>query len=363
MMEALHENEGLLLILLFALALICALAAVLSLVSFAGNRRERARLRSEKARTGESLERLGSAVQESMQRMAALSGNLNARMDALTRTNAEQLGQMQSAVGEKLDGRLGASFRVLNAQLADVHRGIGEMRDIAASVSDLKKVLSNVKTRGIWGETLLRGLLSEMFSPEQYVENAAIPLGSSSRVEFALKIPCTGGDALLLPIDSKFPQEDYLRLVDAESAGDSAQAEACMRKLERALLEQAKTISEKYIRPPQTTDFAIMFLPVEGLYLRAAQCPGLIERIQAKHRVLLAGPSTLCALLTSLQMGFRSSELEARSGEVLKLFDEMREEFRRFCEAIAKTRARIEQAESELNAMEERARKLSRKLM
>jgi len=266
-------------------------------------------------------------------------------------------------VGEKLDGRLTESFRVVNGQLADVHRGIGEMRELAANVTDLKKVLGNVKTRGVWGEMQLRGVLGQMFAPEQYVENAAIPEGSATRVEFALKLPDRDRGAALLPIDSKFPQEDYVRLMDAEAAGDAELREKCARQLERALLEQAKTISEKYIRPPQTADFAVMFLPAEGLYAEAAQRPGLVERVQAKYRVLIAGPSTLCALLTSLQMGFRSSELEKRSGEVLELFEEMRTEFARFQETIARVRQRLDQAESELDNMESRARKISKKLM
>ena len=168
---------------------------------------------------------------------------------------------------------------------------------------------------------------------------------------------------MLLPIDSKIPQEDYVRLMDAEAAGDQPLREKCARMLERALLEQAKIISEKYIRPPQTADFAVMFLPVEGLYAEAARMPGLIEKVQVKYRVLIAGPGTLCALLTSLQMGLRTSALEKRSGEVLQLFDELRSEFARFQEGIARTRQRIDQAGAELDALETRARKISKKLM
>jgi DNA recombination protein RmuC len=205
----------------------------------------------------------------------------------------------------------------------------------------------------------LRAILAEMFAPDQYIENAAIPEGSASRVEFALKIPGAGESLALLPIDSKFPQEDYLRLVDAEDPEEKAK---CARQLERALMEQATIISEKYIRPPQTVDFAVMFLPVEGLYAEAARSSGLIERIQMKYRVLIAGPATLCALLTSLQMGLRSSELEKRSGEILQLFEELRADFTRFQEGITRARQRLNQAESELDALESRARKISKKL-
>ena len=320
-------------------------------------------LQHENEMQGAGVERLHRAVNDSVKQMAEFSGALDARMEALTRQNDEKLTEMRRMVGEKLESRLSESFRVVNGQLADVHKGIGEMRELAANVTDLKKVLGNVKTRGVWGEALLRNILMEMFAPEQYIENAAIPEGSATRVEFALKLPDRERGATLLPIDSKFPQEDYVRLADAEAAGDAALREKCAHQLERAILEQAKLISEKYIRVPQTTDFAVMFLPVEGLYAEVARIPGLIERVQAKHRVLIAGPGTLCALLTSLQMGFRSSELEKRSGEVLELFDELRTEFGRFQEAIVRARQRINQAESELDAMETRARKISKKLM
>ena len=347
------------------------LLLVIVLALFAGQsrrmRRDRERmmnlLRRENELQGQDMERLNQNLNHSMRQVAELSGTLDARMEALTRQNDEKLSEMRRMVGEKLDGRLTESFRVVNGQLADVHRGIGEMRELAANVTDLKKVLGNVKTRGVWGEAQLRSLLVQMFSPEQYIENAAIPEGSATRVEFALKLPDRERGATMLPIDSKFPQEDYVRLADAEAAGDNELREKCLRQLERAVMEQAKLISEKYIRPPQTVDFAVMFLPVEGLYAEVARCPGLIEKVQMKHRVLIAGPGTLCALLTSLQMGFRSSELERRSGEVLELFNELRTEFARFQEGIIRVRQRINQAESELDVIENRARKISKKLM
>ena len=319
--------------------------------------------RSRENTQGRNVEKLNQAVSASMRQIAELSGALDARMEALTRANDQKLDEMRRMVGEKLEGRLTESFRVVNGQLADVHKGIGEMRELAANVTDLKKVLGNVKTRGVWGEVLLKNILAEMFAPSQYSENAAIPEGSLTRVEFALHMPNPEGRPVLMPIDSKFPQEDYVRLMDAEASGDAALREKCARMLERALIEQAKTISEKYIRPPQTTDYAVMFLPTEGLYAEAARCPGLIERIQGKYRVLIAGPSTLCALLTSLQMGFRTSALEQRSGEILALFDELRVEFARFQEGITKARQKINQAEAELDAMENRARKIGKKLI
>ena len=189
------------------------------------------------------------------------------------------------------------------------------MHELAGEFSDLKKILGGVKTRGVWGEMQLRALLEQILAPDQYIENAAIPAGSQTRVEFAVRLPATDGEALL-PIDSKFPQEDFLRLTEAS---DPVQTEACAARLERALAEQAKLISEKYIRPPQTSDFAVMFLPVESLYAEAVRRSGLCERLQVKYRVLVAGPNTLAALLTSLRMGFRTVTLERRSGEVLDL--------------------------------------------
>ncbi len=350
------------------LAALCCVLLILAILLLAAqsrrSRREREQLsrdmHRERERQEQEMSRLNRSLGESMRQVAELSGALDARMEALTRQNEEKLTEVRRMVGEGLDGRLSQSFRVVNAQLADVHRGLGEMRELAGNVSDLKRVLGNVKTRGVWGEMLLKNVLSQMFSPEQFVENAAIPAGSQQRVEFALKLPAAEGEPVLLPIDSKFPQEDYIRLAEAE---DAAQREKCVRMLERAVLEQAKTISEKYVRPPQTTDFAILFLPAEGLYAEVARIPGLIERIQSRYRVLLAGPGTLCALLTALQLSFRTSALEKRSGEVLELFDELRGEFARFQESISRIRQRVNQTEAELDAMESRARKIAKKLM
>lgn len=350
-----------------AAVLLLLLAIVLVAVQNRHSRRERekllALLRRENEGRNRSVEQLNQTVEESVRRMAEFSGAVDARMEALTRQNNLRLEEMRRMVGERLEGRLSESFKLVNAQLADVHRGVGEMRELANNVADLKKVLGNVKTRGVWGEVLLKNLLSQILSPEQYAENAAIPEGSQMRVEFALRMPAQNGETTLLPVDSKFPQEDYIRLVEAQNASDPAQREKCAKMLERALLEQAKIISDKYIRPPQTTDFAVMFLPAEGLYAEAAGIAGLIEKIQVKYRVLIAGPSTLCALLTSLQMGWRTSELEQRSGELLELFDELRGEFARFQEGVNRARQRMAQAESELDALESRARKISKKLM
>jgi DNA recombination protein RmuC len=290
-----------------------------------------------------------------------LRDTLDARIDALQQSNETRLDQMRETVSEKLDTRLTESFRSVNRQLADVHRGLGEMHELAGEFSDLKKVLGGVKTRGIWGEMQLRALLEQTLAPSQYIENAAIPEGSQTRVEFAVRLPAADGEALL-PIDSKFPQEDFIRLMDAAESGDPRQIELCGVRLERALTEQAKLISEKYIRPPQTADFAVMFLPVESLYAEAVRRDGLCEKLQNRYRVLVAGPNTLTALLTSLRMGFRTVTLEKRSGEVLKLLGEVRTEFARYEESLHAVRRRLDQTAEALDTLEQRSRRLGRKL-
>ena len=292
---------------------------------------------------------------------STVSDTLESRLNALRASNESQLGEVRAIVTEKLDARLNESFKLVNRQLADVHAGLGQMRELAGEFADLRRVLGGVKTRGVWGEMQLRSLLEEILAPGQYIENAAIPAGSQTRVEFAVRMPALDGEALL-PIDSKFPQEDFLRLTEASTAGDPARIEACAAKLERSLADQAKMISEKYIRPPQTGDFAVMFLPVESLYAEAVRRPGLCERLQSQYRVLVAGPNTLAALLTSLRMGFRSVTLEQRSGEVLKLLAAVRTEFAKYEESVANVRKRLQQTSEAIDAMDVRARKLSRSL-
>lgn len=292
---------------------------------------------------------------------STVSDTLESRLNALRASNESQLGEVRAIVTEKLDARLNESFKLVNRQLADVHAGLGQMRELAGEFADLRRVLGGVKTRGVWGEMQLRSLLEEILAPGQYIENAAIPAGSQTRVEFAVRMPALDGEALL-PIDSKFPQEDFLRLTEASTAGDPARIEACAAKLERSLADQAKMISEKYIRPPQTGDFAVMFLPVESLYAEAVRRPGLCERLQSQYRVLVAGPNTLAALLTSLRMGFRSVTLEQRSGEVLKLLASVRTEFAKYEESVANVRKRLQQTSEAIDAMDVRARKLSRSL-
>ncbi len=361
--------------LLALLALILVAGAAILCAVMIGRRSERrqarllGRLRHDGAQQAEAVTRLGEGLNSALRQIEALSAAmesrqdrmrrmLDERMELMNRSNERRLEQMQELVSGKLDGRLNESFKVIGGQLESVHRGLGELKELSLGVTDLKKMLGGVKTRGIWGEVQLRALLEQIFAPGQYLENAAIPALSQNRVEFALPMPTAGDEAPLLPIDSKFPQEDYLRLVEAQQAGDAEVARRCAQQLERAVLEQAKRIHDKYIQPPQTTDFAVMFLPTESLYAEVARRDGLIERVQERYRVLISGPATLCALLTSLQLGLRTVTLEKRSGEVLNTLSAMRQDFARFDESIQRMRQRLNQTEEELNALEQRARKV-----
>ena len=319
-------------------------------------------------------ENLRRGVEERLNAVSALNENrleqmrrtLDERLDALARLNDQKLEQMRKTVSEKLEStlenRLGQSFRLVNEQLARVHKGLGEMQTLAQGVGDLKKVLTNVKTRGVWGEVRLRALLEDALSPGQYLENAQVRPGTQERVEFAIRLPAADGEGALLPVDSKFPQEDYLRLVDAAQSGDANAVRAARKQLENAVREQARRIREKYVAPPATTDYAVLFLPVESLYAEVARVDGLLESLQNTFRVLVAGPSTFAALLTSLQMGFRTVALQKRSGEVLELLSAVQEEFQKYGEAVRKARTRLEQATGDLDFIDTRARALGRKL-
>ena len=319
-------------------------------------------------------ENLRRGVEERLNAVSALNENrleqmrrtLDERLDAIARLNDQKLEQMRRTVSEKLEStlenRLGQSFRLVNEQLARVHKGLGEMQTLAQGVGDLKKVLTNVKTRGVWGEVRLRALLEDSLSPGQYLENAQVRPGTQERVEFAIRLPAADGEGALLPVDSKFPQEDYLRLVDAAQSGDANAVRAARKQLENAVREQARRIREKYVAPPATTDYAVLFLPVESLYAEVARVDGLLESLQNTFRVLVAGPSTFAALLTSLQMGFRTVALQKRSGEVLELLSAVQEEFQKYGEAVRKARTRLEQATGDLDFIDTRARALSRKL-
>ena len=291
---------------------------------------------------------------------------LDTRMESLRQANDRQLSEMRRTVDEKLtesiDKRLNDSFAQVSQRLEQVYKSLGEMQSLAVGVGDLKKVLTNVKTRGIWGEMQLGSLLSAMLAPNQYDENVAVVPGATERVEFAVRLPGKDADVLYLPIDSKFPQEDYLRLAEASQSGDAETADAARKALLQRIKQEAKRIAGKYIAPPYTTDFAIMFLPIEGLYAELAQTPELCESLQKEYRIVVAGPSTFTALLNALQMGFRTLAIEKRSSEVWSLLGAVKSDFDKFADILEKTRLRLVQATESIDTAFTRTRSIQRRL-
>jgi DNA recombination protein RmuC len=301
-------------------------------------------------------------------RLGELRQTIEQRLDALQQGNERKLEQMRATVDEKLQAtleqRLGESFRQVAERLEQVHRGLGEMQLLAKDVGSLNRVLNNVKTRGIFGEVQLAGLLEQVFTPEQYATHVETVPGSGARVEFALKLPGRRDDGapLWLPIDAKFPREDHERLLDAQERADAPAAEAAARALEQRLRLEARSLAAKYLAPPHTTDFAILFLPTEGLYAEALRRPGLLEALQREHKVMLAGPTTLLATLNSLQMGFRTLALERRSAEVWEVLGAVKTEFAKFGEVLTRVRKKLDEASHSIEAAQSRSRVMTRKL-
>lgn len=291
------------------------------------------------------------------------------QLRSLQEDNSRKLEQMRAVVDEKLQStlekRLGESFKQVSERLEQVYKGLGEMRSLATGVGDLKKVLTNVKTRGTWGEIQLGNILEQILTTEQYDVNVVTKKGSNERVEFAIRLPGPNSDrdrVVWLPIDSKFPQEDYQRLIDAQEAADKELAEKSIKSLETRIKAEAKNIKEKYIDPPNTTDFGIMFLPVEGLYAEVLRRPGLCDTLQREHRIVVAGPTTLAALLNSLQMGFRTLVIEKRSSEVWELLGMVKTEFSKFGEVLSKTKKKLLEASNTIGMAEVRTRAIERQL-
>jgi len=308
-----------------------------------------------------------SRVQED--RLDKMRDTLADSMSKLQKENMQKLEEMRRTVDEKLhetlDRRLGESFSQVSTRLEEVYKGLGEMQALASGVGDLKKVLTNVKSRGIWGEMQLGNLLAQVLSPNQYEANVAVVPGVQERVEFALKLPGRQEDkssSIYLPIDSKFPQEAFIRIVEAQEAGDVQKVTDARKELVQALKTEAKRISDKYVQPPYTTDFAIMFLPLEGLYAEAMRDMGLVEEIQRSLRVVVAGPSTLTALLNSLQMGFRTLAIEKRSAEVWKLLGAVKTDFSKFATMLENTQRRLKQASDSVDLAFNRTKTIERHL-
>jgi DNA recombination protein RmuC len=329
--------------------------------------------REEQAR---SLKRFADTLQQTLslltesnaQRMLEVRGTLETKIRDLQLDNAKRLEEMRQTVDEKLhatlETRLTESFRQVSERLEKVHQGLGEMQQLALGVGDLKRVLTNVKTRGTWGEVQLEMLLEQVLTVDQYAKNVETVAGSGARVEFAIRLPgvVDGGAPLWLPIDAKFPKEQYERLLDAADRADADGVAKFGAELERAVRLEAKTICEKYVSPPQTTDFAILFLPTEGLYAEVMRRPGVADDLQRTLRVTIAGPSTLAAILNSLQMGFRTLALEKRSSEVWQVLGAVKTEFGKFGDVLAATKLTLERAAKNIESAEVRSRQMARKL-
>ncbi|MBA5638218.1 DNA recombination protein RmuC [Duganella sp. LX20W] len=324
----------------------------------------------------QSLKRFGESMnlalirltESNAQRMLEVRATLEEKIRDLQADNGARLEEMRKTVDEKLhatlESRLSASFQQVSERLERVHQGLGEMQQLALGVGDLKRVLTNVKTRGTWGEVQLEMLLEQVLTPEQYARNVETIAGSGARVEFALRLPghVEGGPPVWMPIDAKFPKEQYERLLEAADRADADGVAAAGRELERAVRGEAKTIADKYLAPPHTTDFAILFLPTEGLYAEVMRRPGLADELQRVNRVSIAGPSTLSALLNSLQMGFRTLALEKRSSEVWQVLGAVKTEFAKFGDVLSATKLTLERAAKNIESAETRSRQMARKL-
>jgi len=313
---------------------------------------------------GLSLRDVGSALEQSLTRSRE---TLDVRLRGMQDDNQKKLDEMRATVDEKLQAtieqRLGAAFKQVSDRLEAVHKGLGEMQSLAVGVGDLKRVLTNVKTRGGYGETQLEALLEHCLAPGQYAKNVQTRPGSAERVDFAVRMPNgANGEPLWLPIDAKFPQEDYARMQDAVEHGDLAGIEEAGRALETRIRNEAKTIKDKYVTPPHTTDFALLFLPTEGLYAEVLRRPALVEAMQRDHKVVLVGPTTLAAILNSLQMGFRTLAIEQRSTEVWRLLNEVKKQFGLFGDLLVKVDEKLRQASNTIGDATKRTRIIQGKL-
>ncbi|HEY6002249.1 MAG TPA: DNA recombination protein RmuC [Anaeromyxobacter sp.] len=314
-------------------------------------------------------QRLAQVGESSEKRLEGLRATVDERLAKLQDDNGKRLDEMRRTVDEKLEGtlekRLGQSFKLVSDQLESVARGLGEMRSLASGVGDLKKVLTNVKVRGTWGEIQLGNLLEQMLAPEQYVRNAAPRRESGERVEFAVRLPGpdgAAGEEVLLPIDAKFPLEDYQRLVEASERGDAEALEAASRALEARIRGCAEDIRDKYLSPPRTTDFGILYLPTEGLFAEVVRRTALVERLQRECKVTVAGPTTLSAMLNSLQMGFRTLAIQKRSAEVWQVLGTVKAEFGKVGDYVAKVEKKLQEASNTLQEIGRRGRVIERKL-
>ncbi len=314
-------------------------------------------------------EHLNTLTDKTEKKFETLQEKVVFHLSELLKTNESKLEQMRETVDEKLhatlEKRLGESFKLVSERLEVVHKGLGEMQTLAHGVGDLKRVLSNVKARGTWGEIQLENLIDQILTSDQYDKNVATKKGSAARVEFAIKLPGkqNNSDGIVwLPIDAKFPLEDYQRLLSAQDNADPILVEQYAKDLEKRIKEEAKRIATKYVDPPHTTDFAFMFLPIEGLYAEVLKRPGLFDFVQREYKVTIAGPTNFLAVLNSLQMGFRTLAIEKRSGEVWNLLGVVKTEFGKFGDILEKTQAKLDQASRSIGDASKKTRTIERKL-
>jgi DNA recombination protein RmuC len=313
-------------------------------------------------------ERFNDVIEKNDARMERVRETIEKRLESIQQDNSEKLEKMRATVDEKLhatlEKRLGESFQLVSERLDLVHKGLGEMQTLATGVGDLKKVLQNVKTRGTWGEVQLGNLLDQFMTPEQYEKNVATKKGSNDRVEFAIKIPAKDDKIknLWLPIDAKFPLEDFQSLIDAEDRGDAEAVTKLSKALEMRIKSEAKDIKEKYIDPPYTTDFGVLFLPIESLYAEVLRRPGLADTLQRDYKVIITGPTTIAAILNSLQMGFRTLAIEKRSSEVWSVLGAVKKEFTAFGDILDKTQKKLQEASNTIETASRKSRTIERNL-
>ncbi|VBB09895.1 dna recombination rmuc [Lucifera butyrica] len=302
------------------------------------------------------------------EKLEKMRESMGSQLKALQEDNGRKLEEMRATVDEKLhatlEKRLGESFKLVSDRLEQVHKGLGEMQTLASGVGDLKRVLTNVKVRGIWGEVHLKGLLEQILTPDQYAENITTKPGSNDRVEFAVKLPGRDqeGTCVWLPVDAKFPQEDYQRLLDAQEQANPVLAEEAARALETRIKQEARSIAEKYISPPATTEFGLLFLPIEGLYAEVLRRPGLYDTLLRDYKVVVSGPTTLAAFLSSLQMGFRTLAVEKRSSEVWTLLGAVKTEFGKFGTLLDQTHKKLQAASNSIDLAARKTRTIERRL-
>ena len=363
-------TEMMLLSVLTGICLVAAVAAIAALIKAGALSKQLEEFRKSDQNTTAMLQAFGELIsrnqRDSAENMDRRLADINTRFSQMALENNRQLEEMRKTVDEKLqktlDERITQSFKLVNDRLEQVYKGLGEMQNLAVGVGDLKKVLSNVKTRGILGEVQLGAILEQILAPEQYAENVITKSTGADRVEFAVKLPGDDERTVWLPIDAKFPADSYSRLVDASELGDAAAIEEAAKNLEKVIKSEAKDIHTKYIEPPYTTDFGIMFLPFEGLYAEVVR-RGLLDVLQREYKVNIAGPTTMAALLNSLQMGFKTLAIQKHSGEVWEVLGAVKTEFANFSKVLGNARNRIRMADEELEKLiGTRTRAIERKL-